>query len=110
MLIGSVVDDKIHDDADVLFLCGFRQLIEISQGSVHGIDIFVIGNVIAEVDLRGGIAGGDPDGIHTQLLQIVQLRLDAFEIANPIAVTVGKTARIDFVKHSMLPPRVAFSV
>ena len=110
MLLRGVVDDEIHDDADVLFLGSFRQVVEISQGSIHWIDVLVIGNVIAEIDLRRRIARSDPDGIHTQFLQIIQLGLDPLEIADAISVAVGETSRIDFIENGMLPPCVAFSV
>src|ERR1700733_2938971 len=85
-------------------------MIEIGQGSIHRINILVIGNVVAEIDLGRGVAGSDPDSIYAQLLQVVQLGLDPFEIADTVTIAVGKTARIDLIKNGMLPPRVAFGI
>ena len=51
------------------FCASVLHLVEIFQRAVHGVDVFVVGNVIAEVDLRRGIAGRDPDRIHSQTLR-----------------------------------------
>jgi hypothetical protein len=95
-------------NAPLLRLTG--QIIEIGERSIHGIDIFVIGNVVTEVDLRGREAGRNPDRIHTEILQIIQFRCDAIQIADAVIITVGKTTGINFIEDSVLPPRMFFRV
>ena len=63
MLVGSVVDDEIQNDADIAFFGLADETIEIFHGAVHGVDGFVIGDVVAEIDLRRREAGSDPDGV-----------------------------------------------
>src|SRR5437016_5570353 len=85
-------------------------MIKIFQRAVHGIDIHVVGNVITEVHLGRGVAGCEPDRVYTEVLEIVEFRSDALEIADTVVVTVCKTARINLIEHCMLPPLVAFSI
>ena len=106
MLIGGVVHHEIEDDTDVSLLGFALHLIEVSQRAVHGIDVFVIGNVVAEVYLRRREARRDPDGIHAEILQVIELGRDSVEVADAVIVAVGEASRIDFVEDSVLPPGI----
>ena len=58
--------DEIHDDPDVA-LVGFPdEEVEVREGSVLGIDIAVIHDLITEVILGRGIDGIQPYGIDPQ--------------------------------------------
>src|ERR1035438_4083651 len=80
------------------------QAVKVGQGAVLGVYILVIRDVIAEVDLRRGIAGSEPDGVNAQLLQVVQPRGNAVQVADAVAVRVLKAARVDLVDDGVLPP------
>ena len=45
-----------------------------------------------------------PDHIHAQLLQVVQLGGDAWQVADAVAIGVFEGAWIDLVDDSFLPP------
>src|SRR5207244_13345188 len=55
---------------------------------------------------RRRVHRGDPDGGDAEVVQIVQARGDAFEVADSVAVRVLEAARINFINHGMLPPRI----
>src|ERR1035437_3968284 len=80
------------------------QAVKVGQGAVLGVDILVIRDVVAEVHLRRGIAGSEPNGVDAQLLQVVQPRGNAVQVADAVAVRVLKTARIYLVDDGVLPP------
>ena len=52
VLIGGMIDNKIEDDVDVVLLGFAGQQIKVRQRSIHGIDVLVIGDVVAKVYLR----------------------------------------------------------
>src|ERR1700734_1475542 len=110
MLIRSMIRHKIHDDAHAMLLAIRHHAVEIGQRSVHRIDVFIISDVIAKIDLRRRIAGRNPDRVYSEVMQVLHLGSDAIQIADAIVIAVGKTARIDFIEDSMLPPLVAFGV
>ena len=110
MLVGGVVQHQVHDDANAVLLRVLLHLVEVGERAIDRIDVFVVGNVVAEIDLRRGIAGRDPDGVDAELLQVVELGGDAGQIADAVIVAVGKAARIDFVEDRMLPPLMTFGV
>ncbi len=107
---GRVVRHKIEDDADLIFPALGNHVIEVGEVSIHGVDVPVVGNVVAEIDLGRGIAGSDPDGVYTQFMKITHFGANAVEVADAVVVAVRKTAGMDFVKHGMLPPLMAFSI
>ena len=83
------------------FLAFGDQAIEIGQRAVHGVDGFVVGDVIAEIDLRRREARGDPDGVDAELVQVIELGGDAVEVADAVVVAVGEAARIDLVEDGV---------
>src|SRR5271155_4808641 len=85
-------------------------MLEIFQRSVHGVDIFIIGDVIAKIDLWRGIARCNPDRVDAEILQVTKSRIDAIEVSDSVAIAVGETARIQFIEHSVLPPLMASRV
>ena len=52
MLIRGVIQHEVHDDAYAVFLGLCQQTIEILQSAVHAIDRLIVGDVVAEIDLR----------------------------------------------------------
>ena len=110
VLIGGMIDHKIKDDTDVALFCLTGQYIKIRQSTVHGIDVLVIGNVVAKIHLRRGETRGNPDRIHSQVLQVVQLRSDSFQVSNAVIIAVSEAARINLVEDCVLPPLMAFFV
>ena len=105
-----MVDDEIEDDPDAVFLGVFLKAAEIRKCSVNRIDILIIGDIVAKIHLRGREAGSYPNRIHSQTLQVIHSGVDPVQVSDAIASAVGKTAGIDFVKHSMLPPLVTFRI
>ena len=86
-------------------LAGFGdEAVEVGEGAVLGVDGFVVGDVVAEVDLRGGVHGGDPDGVDAEGLEVVEALGDAVEVADAVAVGVLEAAGVDLVDDGVLPP------
>ena len=100
----GVVHHQVRDYPDVAFPGLGHQLVEVRHGPVLRVDSHVVGNVISEIHLRRGKERRDPDRVHAQAAQVVQVRGDAVEVAHAVAVGVGKTARINFVDDGVLPP------
>ena len=74
MLIGGVVENKVHDDADVPLFGFADQLIHILHGAVHFIDLIIIGNVIAVVRLGRAVDRREPDRADPEGLEVIKLR------------------------------------
>ena len=68
------------------FLASATKPVEISHGAVLGIDRFVVGNVVAEIDLGRGIDGRQPDGVDAQALEVIEPLGNSVEIADSVAV------------------------
>ena len=99
-----MVEHHVEEDADVVRFGGGEEAIEVGEGAVLGVDGGVVGDVVAEVDLRGRIHGGDPDGVDAEGLEVVEARGDAVEVADAVAVGVLEAARVDLVDDGVLPP------
>ena len=84
MLVGSVVHHHVHDDADLPFFGFGYQAVEIRHGAVLGIDRLVVGDVVAEIYLGRGIDGREPDGVDSEVLEVIEALGDPVEVADTV--------------------------
>ena len=105
-----MVEDDVHDDLDVVRLGRLQKRIEVAHGAVLRIDGLIVGDVIAEVDLRRRIHGRDPDGVDAEGLQVFEAAFDTLDVAPSVAVGILKAAGVDLVDHGVLPPGVCTGV
>lgn len=81
-----------------------QQRVEIIEAAEDRIDVGVVTDVVAEIRHRRWIDRRNPDCVHAEPLQIIELAPDAGEIAYAIAVAVHKRARIDLIDDAAFPP------
>ena len=101
-----MVDDQVHDEAHAPLVDTLQQAIKVGQRAEHRVDVVVVGDVVAVVRLRGGVDRREPQDIHAQGFQVVELGADALEVAEAISVGVFEGARVDLVDDCALPPLV----
>jgi hypothetical protein len=106
VLVGSVIEDHVEDDSDVVLAAFGDEVVHVREGAVLWVDGLVIGDVVAEVNLRRGVHGSDPYSVHAEVLKVVEARGDAVEIADTVAVGILVGTRIDLVHDGVLPPRI----
>ena len=58
-----------------------QQAVEVRQRAEHRIDVVVVGDVVAVVCLRGGVDRREPQDVHAQALQVVELGAHALKVA-----------------------------
>ena len=104
MLIRGMIVDKIHNNADIPFLCLVNQLFHILHRPIGGIDRRIISNIIAVIHHRRRIDRCQPDRSNAQGFQIVQLACDARNISLPRAGRIQKALRIYLINYGLLPP------
>ena len=106
VLVGRVVDDQVHDEAHAPLVDVREQAVEVLERPEHGVDVVVVRDVVAVVGLRGGVDRRQPQDVHAQVLQVVQLLSDAFEVTEAVPVGILEGARVDLVDDGALPPLV----
>ena len=77
---------------------------KIVQRSIIGMDLGVVGDVVAVVFERRDIKGQQPQRRDAQILQIIELFGESLKIADAVAVAVVKGANVDLVNHRVLVP------
>ena len=100
MLGGGVVEYHVQHQADAPFLCGSSQRVKILHGAIPGVNGPVIGHVIAVVVLGRNEEGCQPDVVHTQLLQVIQLLGYAPQLAQAVAVGVQKGLGVNLIYNT----------
>mgnify|MGYP003349334899 CR=1 FL=1 len=63
-----------------------REVVEVGERAELGIDIAVVADVVPEVPHRTAEERRDPDGIHPEVGEVVEVPSDASEVADAVAV------------------------
>ena len=94
MLIGRVVQDEVHEDANAATVRFGGETVKVRQRAETRIDVAVVHDVVAEVMHGRGIDRGQPDGVNAErvgsALQVVKPADDAGEVADPVPVGIVK--------------------
>ena len=81
-----------------------QQGVGVGQRAETGVDVDVVGHVVAPVVLRRGVEGRDPEGVHAEVAQVGQPPGDAGQVTDAVAVGVGEAADVDLVDDGVAPP------
>ena len=104
MLIAGVVDDQLDHHLHVAFVGGIEERLEIVQRAIGRIDVGVVRDVISVIAQRRGKERQKPDACDTQILQIVEPRHQAREIADAIIVGIGERPHVKLIDDCVFVP------
>ena len=85
-------------------MCLVKENLNIVHGSVRVIHVHRIGEVKPHIHLKALRMGTDVDHIDSEIVQVLELRNDAGDINNPVAVGVLERSRVHFVDHGCFLP------
>ena len=111
VLAGDVVDDHVHEHPDSPAMRFFHQAPEIVVRPVAGIDVVVVGDVVAVVAGRGGDRH-QPDavdaeiraGLRVAVVQVVEASDQSRQVSVAVAVAVLEGAHEDLVAGAAVRP------
>ena len=103
----AVVGDDVHHDPDADGACVPHERIELVEIAVVGLDVEVVGDVVAVIDLRRRVARVEPDRVDAEIGEVRQAAADAGEITDAVVVRVGERPHVQLVDDRRLPPRRA---
>lgn len=104
MLITSVVHDEIHEQLHAPIMTSLNQLLNICDRTELLSDSVVIGNIISLINAGRLVRWTQPDNVHADILDIIKLRDQSWDISNAIIVRVLIRSRPDLVNGAFLPP------
>ncbi len=104
MLVGSVVQHQLGDDAQAAPVRLAQKTLEILQRAVRGMNVGVVGDVVAVVAQRRRTEGQEPDGGYAEVLQVIELLREAAEIADAVGNAVEEGAHVNFINDGVFVP------
>jgi hypothetical protein len=105
MPVAGMRPDLVDDHLQAERVRPRDERVEIRERAEDRVDVAIVGNVIAEVGHRRPEEGRQPDRLDAQAGDMIEMRRDAREIPDSIAIRVGEAARIDLVNGRTAPPR-----
>src|SRR4051812_7696601 len=105
MLIRGVVDDELGNDPEAATVRLVDKHLEVFARAVLRVDVVIIGNVIAVILTGRRVERQEPDGVHPQVLDVVQLLGEPGEVAYAIVVSIIERPDVYLINDSVLVPK-----
>ena len=106
VLVGGVVDDELGDDPQAALLGFLDEAPEILHRPEIGIDVAIVGDVVAVVAAGRGVERQQPQRGDAEILQVAQLLGQPGEIADAVIVAVGKGLDVELIDDGILVPEL----
>ena len=81
MLVGGVVRDEVEPDVDVVLASLGDERVVVGERPVVGVDVEVVGDVVAPVDVRARVDRREPQRIDAERREVREMRPNAAERA-----------------------------
>ena len=101
-----MVDDEVHDDADIALFGFLKKVIEILHRPVIGVDGIVVAYVIAHIEQRALVNRRKPDDVDAKIVKVIELGDYALDVADAVAVGIAERARIDLIDDLIVERRL----
>jgi len=109
MVRRSVVHDEVRDDAHAALVRLLHELTEVVDRPVVRVDGEEVRDVVAAVAERRLVHRQQPQAVHAEPLEVVELVDQAAEVAGAVVVAVEEATDVDLVEDGPLEPqRVSF--
>src|SRR6202012_3261685 len=106
VLVGSVIDKEVDNDADAALLAAVGELDKIAERAVARIDAIVIGDVVAVILARRRMKRHQPDRADAKTVQIVKPAQQSLEIADAVAISIHIGADGKTIEDAVLVPEI----
>ena len=105
MLLARVVRHDVHEHTDASRPSPRHQPVKVLQGPELGRDGTEVRDVITPVGVGGHRDRREPDAVHAQPLEVIEMLDDPLDVADTIGVAVSERAGVDLVQDPRFPPR-----
>jgi len=86
VLVGGVVRDEVEPGVDAVAGCLGDQAVEVGERAELGVDVAVVGDVVAPVDVRRRERRARPENVDPEPGEVVELRREARDVTDPVTV------------------------
>jgi hypothetical protein len=105
VLVRRMVDHQFGNDAQAARMRLADQFAYVGHGAVVGMHATVVGNVIAVVAPWRRVERQQPDRVHAQAGDVVQLHDQAGDVAHPVVIRVEERLHMQLVDDGVLVPK-----
>jgi hypothetical protein len=104
MLVRGVIEHEVDQDADPTIARLLDEAREVAQVAEVAVDAVVVGDVIAVVPPGRGLEREQPEGGDAERRKVVEPAAQPLEVADAVAVGVGKGPHRKLVDERVLVP------
>jgi hypothetical protein len=103
--VAGVVRHPVEQQPQVPGVAVGQEPVEGGEVAEGGIDGAVVADVVAEVGHGRPVDRRQPDGVHAQVDEVVEVVTDAGQVADAVPVGVGERTGINLIHDGITPPR-----
>ena len=108
MLVGGVVDDQFGNHPQPALVGFGNKALGVGHGPVVAVHAPVFGDVITVIPAWRGVERQQPDGVNTEVGDVVEFGDQAGKVTDPVVVGVEIGFDVNLVDHRVLVPERVF--
>jgi hypothetical protein len=99
-----MIEDQLCYDPQATPVSLLKKNPEVLQGPIVGVNVGIVRDVVAIILQWGRIKGKQPQSGDTEILKIIQLPCEPFEVSYTVAVSVGESPDVELINDGVLIP------
>jgi hypothetical protein len=99
-----MIQDQLRYHAEAAPMGLFKKSSEVLQRPIVGVNVGIVRDVVAIILQWGRIKGKQPEGGDAEILKIIQLPCEPFEVSYTVAVSVGESPDVELINDGVLIP------
>lgn len=103
-----MIDHEIDDHSDPALASGMSELDEVSERPISRVDPVVVGNVVTVIEARRALEGHQPNGRHSEPMQVIEPAHQAAEITDAIGIRIHVGRDGKAIDDRILVPKIAY--
>ena len=104
MLVRGMSCHKIHKNFHSFFMYFLNKTHQLGICSITLVHRIEICHIIPTIKELGGKHRTNPNRVHSNGLDIVQLRFNSFQITDTVTITIFERGRINLINHRLFQP------
>ncbi len=102
--VAGMIGHQVHQDPQSQPVCAVDQGVEVVESAETGVDVAVVGDVVAPVGHGRRVERSDPDEVDAQVCQVVETAVDPNQVTDAVTVRVGERSEVHLIAHRAVPP------
>jgi hypothetical protein len=99
-----MIGNEVQDHFEITGVRGRDETVGVGERAEERIDVAIVADVVTEIGHRRRVDRRKPNGVDPKFAEVGEVRDDARQIADAVAIRIGERSGIDLIHDAIAPP------